>query len=184
MEPPYCYRALLPQRNSIRVLRLLPSANQNVRIEGELFDFTLDEIAAQPHPYEALSYAWGSITKSSASISIDKQSLGITSNLHKALLHLRNRFLPRIIWIDAVCIDQENHREKEGQIQLMPKIYSSANCVIIWLGEQADGSDQALEELRIAGSNKAADSTHDETIQERVIKLLQRDWFWRIWVLV
>jgi hypothetical protein len=52
--------------------------------------------------------------------------------------------------VDAVCINQTNGTEKEQQILLMAKIYGQANRVIVWLGEAAHNSDQALEDIRVA----------------------------------
>ena len=105
----------------------------------------------------------------------------MTENLHTALSHLRNFSLERIIWVDAICIDQKNTKEKEQQIQFMAKIYSQANRVLVWLGEAADNSDQALEEIRAAGG-KVANSLNNETIRSAVLALLRRHWFQRIWV--
>jgi hypothetical protein len=105
----------------------------------------------------------------------------VTKNLHTALSHLRNFSLERIIWVDAICINQKNTEEKEQQIQLMAKIYNQATRVLVWLGEAADNSDQALEEIRAAGG-KAENSLNDKTIQSAVLALLRRDWFKRIWV--
>jgi hypothetical protein len=105
----------------------------------------------------------------------------VTTNLYAALLHLRNSSLERIIWIDAICIDQKNDEERAQQIQLMAKIYSQASRVLVWLGEAADNSDQALKEIRAAG-RKAIHSLNNVTIQLAVDKLLKRDWFQRIWV--
>jgi hypothetical protein len=76
----------------------------------------------------------------------------VTVNLHEALSHLRDRSIERIIWVDAVCINQNDGEEKGQQIQLMAKIYGQASRVLVWLGEAADNSDQALEEIRLAGS--------------------------------
>jgi hypothetical protein len=83
------------------------------------------------------------------------------------------------MWVDAVCIDQENDQEKEHQIQLMAKIYGQASRVIVWLGEAADDSDQAV---RVAGGKKPTNSLNNKTIQHAVLALLQRPWFRRIWV--
>ena len=61
-------------------------------------------------------------------------------------------------WSDAVCIDQDNQTERAQQVQSMAKIYCKANRVIVWLGEAAADSDQALKEIRVAAdeeSNKA-----------------------------
>jgi hypothetical protein len=64
----------------------------------------------------------------------------------------------------------------------MAKIYGQANCVVAWLGKAADDSDQALEEIRVAGVKKWTFSSNYKTVQQAVLALLQRPWFRRIWV--
>jgi hypothetical protein len=177
----YRYQALLPGLESIRLLRLLPHKDENALIQCQLFNYSLGELDGRPHPYDALSYVWGDESKPQ-SISIDGYDLPVTIQLYLALLRLRHSSIERIIWVDAVCINQEDEHEKERQIPLMQQIFGHANCVVIWLGEEADNSDQALEEIRIAGSEKTINVLHDEIIQQAVLKLLQRPWFRRIWV--
>ncbi|KAL6885399.1 heterokaryon incompatibility domain-containing protein [Trichoderma evansii] len=132
------------------------------------------------HLYDALSYAWGS-PKKARFISIGNCRLPITISLHDALLRLRDCFLERIIWVDAICINQKDTEERNNQVQRMAMIYAMANRVIVWLGEAEDNSDQALEEI-----HKSADgqpTKDDKEIQNAILKLLQRAWFKRIWVL-
>ena len=81
--------------------------------------------------------------------------------------------------MDAICIDQTNNDEKEDQIQSMANIYGQANCVVVWLGEDADDSHQALEDIRIAAAEESTNTMYDNP---KVIALLQRSWFERIWV--
>jgi hypothetical protein len=176
---PYRYHALLP--DSIRLLRLLPYEDENASIQCQLFNYSLQESGKRTHPYDALSYVWGG-SYTPRSISIGKHDLLVTENLHEALSCLRHRSIERVIWVDAVCINQENEQEKEQQIQFMAKIYGQANRVVVWLGEAADNSDQVLEEIRVAGGNKATNSSNNKTIQPAVLALLQRPWFRRIWV--
>ena len=64
----------------------------------------------------------------------------------------------------------------------MAKIYSQASRVIVWLGDAADDSDQALEEIRAAGSIVSQNVPHEVAIGKKVFALLQRPWFRRIWV--
>jgi hypothetical protein len=175
----YCY-SQLSLKSHIRLLRLLPYEGQNTPIQCQLFDYSLGESNKRTHPYEALSYVWGGSTKP-LSISIDEHNLAVTENLHQALLHLRHRFMERIIWVDAVCINQDNLEEKEQQIRLMPKIYAQANRVVVWLGEAADDSDRALDEIRIIGGKEFTNSSNKMT-QQAIIALLNRPWFRRIWV--
>jgi len=165
--------------DSIRLLRLIPNKIDTANIRCELFECTLQESDKTTHPYEALSYVWGCSDKHKY-IFIDNQYLAVTLNLHAALLRLQDRDIPRIIWVDAVCINQDDEQEKEHQIQFMAKIYGKASRVIVWLGERADDSDIALEAIRAAG--KPTNTSNKEIIQQAILLLLQRPWFRRIWV--
>jgi hypothetical protein len=165
----------------IRLLRLLPYEDQNAPIQCQLFHYSLQELGKRTHPYDALSYVWGKPDKT-LPIYIDGVQFPITVNLHAALLHLRHRSMERILWIDAVCINQENKEEKRQQIQFMAEIYAQANCVVVWLGEAAENSDLALDKIRVAGGKESINSSNNEMIQQAIIDLLDRPWFRRIWV--
>ena len=178
--PPYRYPPLLPGPDSIRLLRLLPHKDRTAPIECELFDYSLQEPSQGTHLYEALSYVWGGQEKP-RSISIDGQDLPVTVNLHVALSHLRDHFLNRIIWADAVCINQTDFQERGHQVQSMAKIYYKANRVIVWLGDAADNSNGALEYIRLA-AKQTTNPLSNETIQRAIFAVLQRPWFRRIWV--
>lgn len=136
--------------------------------------------SSSTHAFEALSYAWVSDEKPH-SISIDDHQYAITSSLYAALLHLRDRFVERYIWIDAICIDQANNAEKGHQVQHMARIYSQATRVIVWLGgATGDGaSDRALDSIRQMAKGKGKKQNVNS---EEVTRLLQRPWFERIWV--
>jgi hypothetical protein len=82
--------------------------------------------------YEALSYYWGSPEKIHM-ITVGDGSLQVTRNLHAALQSLRDCFIERIIWIDAVCINQDDDEEKGRQVQLMAEIFAKACRVVVWL---------------------------------------------------
>ncbi|RYP53076.1 hypothetical protein DL768_001853 [Monosporascus sp. mg162] len=84
--------------------------------------------------YDALSYVWGDpgVTDS---ITLHGKQHDVTINLYDAMKRLRQSDKHRRLWIDALCINQEDTKEKEGQIGLMDKIYSRAKEVCMWLGE-------------------------------------------------
>ena len=103
----------------------------------------------------------------------------VASPLIPDLSHLRDRAVERLIWVDAVCINQADINERGHQVQIMAKIYSKAYRVIIWLGEATDNSDRALEEIRVA---KFTNSSDNKKTQQAILALLQRPWFRRIWV--
>jgi len=176
----YRYSTLSREPDSIRLLRLMPNRNNEAIIRCELFQYALQESDKATYPYEALSYVWGGSDKPQ-SIFIGNQYLAVTVNLHAALLRLRDHDIARIIWVDAVCINQEDDKEKTHQVQSMAQIYGKASRVIVWLGERADDSDVALEVIRAAGK-KSTNASNREKIQQTVLPLLQRPWFRRIWV--
>lgn len=94
-------------------------------------------------PYKALSYVWGD-TKDPAHINVDNTELPVTQNLFVALQHIRDELHPVTIWIDAVCIDQNNASEKIEQIKCMTSIYSASACTIVWLGPSTSSIDACI----------------------------------------
>ena len=84
--------------------------------------------------YEALSYTWGTAADFPITINNEHGFL-VTKNLAAALRRLRRGVEPRWLWIDAICIDQNNATERGQQVAIMGEIYKRANVVLIWLGE-------------------------------------------------
>lgn len=182
----YRYSPLSQKPNIIRLLRLLPSKGEPENIRCELSEYPLRESDAVNHPYEALSYVWGDEKNPESITIIDDRNgcgeLAVSQNLFTALLHLRDREIPRTIWVDAVCINQADKKEKKHQIQFMAAIYAKASRVIVWLGEaQADG-DQALEAIRVAAENSMSVLKTRQLEEQAIQQLLERPWFHRIWV--
>lgn len=177
---PYQYSPLLGSGN-IRLLRLLPHGDQNAPLQCQLFDYPMLELGDGPHMYEALSYVWGSSEKPHT-VCVNGSTMAITANLHEVLARLRDRMIERILWIDAICIDQSNTKERGDQIRHMAEIYCKANRVIVWLGESADGSDQALKSIRIAADEEVPRSSDHAFDRRAILAMLQRPWFRRIWV--
>jgi hypothetical protein len=195
----YHYSPLSQEPNTIRLLRLLPSEDKLENLRCELLEYFIQDSDITSDLYEALSYFWGGDDKPQSVIITgdrggdhrkDSTQLAVTQNLYAALLQLRHHQFPRLIWVDAICIDQENEEEKEHQIQLMPAIYAKARSVIVWLGEAQDDGDQVLESIRIAGEKQVVQNKHAlrkwgrkaESYQGAVQRLLERPWFRRIWV--
>jgi hypothetical protein len=100
---------------------------------------TVDELDVA-EPFDALSYSCGPPILS-CSITINgAPGFRITQNLWNALQRVRKTDSDRRIWIDAVCIDQEDEREKSSQVRHMHAVYSRAEEVCIYWGECADQS--------------------------------------------
>ena len=90
-----------------------------------------------PISFEPLSYTWGDacITKE---IEVDKQVCSITRNLFSALQNLRKQTESRFLWVDAVCINQEDNVEKSYQVKSMHHIYAGSHNCLIYLGDFLD----------------------------------------------
>lgn len=97
--------------------------------------------------YEALSYCWGDGALK-RQISCSHRNIDITANLYNALSDLRDLDKQRILWVDQLCINQQDDEEKKKQVQLMTTIYSQALQVLIYLGKPDTATTGALESIR------------------------------------
>ena len=100
--------------------------------------------------YEALSYTWGN-PEQICTVTLNKRPFQVTKNLEAALRHLRykpqtrdtaNNY--RVLWVDAICINQEDIEERNLQVRQMFDIYKYALRVLLWLGEGDQDSDRAM----------------------------------------
>jgi hypothetical protein len=178
--------------------------DEGTDIHCQIIDYTIRS-NGRSALYEALSYAWGEPTHTreiyvqhacdTEGSSVDPSFLEVTNNLYAALSRLRDPDLPRLLWADAVCIDQQNLQERSDQDRLMASIYSSAIRVIVWLGEEADDSALAfasMEEVAILllrsrdHERLGPIGLHGYSSDSRLLKsftaLLERPWFDRVWV--
>jgi hypothetical protein len=124
----FSYEPLDPSVDSLRLLVLPPeSAGSEIacRLESQTF-------GSKPI-YEALSYTWGNDPASKA-IEINGQRFQVRPNLYNALHYLRLPSAPRTIWVDAVCINQDDVQERNSQVSLMAFIYTRAERVLVWFG--------------------------------------------------
>jgi hypothetical protein len=148
--------------------------------------------------YEALSYTWGALVFDHE-ITCNDLPLRVTANLYEALHYLRQSDVERIMWIDAVCIDQTNLPERTAQVRMMKDIYSKSDHTVIWLGKETNEDEAAfavLERFRkLFAEHGQLDIGPMETIAYRLplpeedsrnwtalVKLFQKPWFERIWV--
>ncbi|KAH7420154.1 heterokaryon incompatibility protein-domain-containing protein [Cadophora sp. MPI-SDFR-AT-0126] len=140
--------------NQFRLLTLHPGASDAQRasqaespISCTLRPYRRD----QSPPYCALSYTWGdAIIK--VPILVNDSTLHVTTNLFTALKHIREDNSPVTLWIDAICINQEDDEEKSSQVKMMREIYDNAEHTRSWLGPAEDGTDAAMAELDRVGS--------------------------------
>ncbi|KAL7813690.1 heterokaryon incompatibility domain-containing protein [Trichoderma aethiopicum] len=173
----YKYERLNLERPAIRLLRLhCGLINQ---ISCELFQAELHH-RQDSVSYEALSYTWGS-PNVTESILVNGYRMEITHNLHEALLHLRREDEDRILWVDAVCIDQANLKERGHQVAQMGEIYGEADRVIFRLGPSTYETDIFMKSLQFLQQESIE---HAYILQQNGLKaILDRSWFRRVWIL-
>jgi hypothetical protein len=162
----------------------------------------------QEQGYEAVSYAWGEESKEH-SIVCSGRKLWLTPNLDAALRRLRLPDRVRVLWIDAICINQNDEAEKCRQVMIMQEIYANAMQVVVWLGHDTDEDDGALGCLgylsprlddefasrflahvgwyRARSGRIFSGGAHKPMITdmeyEHLVSLLQREWFRRTWII-
>src|SRR3569833_3188424 len=165
----------MKQSSELRILELEPGECDEP-LRGRL---RIEEIGKFPD-YHTISYTWaderGDTDKNSA-IHLDGAVLAITRNCHTALRRVRRQVSAIRLWIDAVCIDQDNISERGHQVNLMPKVYARARSVYVYLGESSDGSDAVIGFL--GGDQRSFSAATRAGFQ----KLVRRRYFSRIWVL-
>ena len=181
-----------------RLIKILPGLESQLSCELLIVDLIATAgvgVAAtgETVQYQALSYSWGypSFTKT---VMCNGISVPVIASLADALSHLRIPDRPRYLWIDAICINQFDPKEKSLQVRNMLLIYHKCQSVIAWLG-MPDGNDSAALDFltRIATSDTPVRNDgphyHDETCAARYAivcsdlnALLGKQWFARTWI--
>jgi hypothetical protein len=199
---PYVYTPL-PDQHSIRLLQILPS--ETPEICGTLETFALKELP----DYDALSYTWGDprppLFQSIATsyyqprrrhrILCNGRTLHVTINLYHALQHLRLQHLrraptdpPKYIWIDALCINQEDLSERSAQVARMGEIYKDAQMVVAWLGKRDRYTTRALRLMTLFAQSKPEQIKQhilpniSSTDWEALVAFFMRAYFRRAWI--
>jgi hypothetical protein len=191
------YNPLLNNVKTIRLLRIKKSNDENDTVECELFTVTFDgnnDLPSLPSgefvEYEALSWCWGKANKEYGIIieqDGESSKKAVTKELGLALRYLRKKDAHRVIWIDAVCINQDNYAERNHQVQMMSLIYTRAKQVCVWLGEADKESRLAINFIHEKILNlKDFDSVSSDQSNvdnwRSLLMLMQRPWFSRRWV--
>jgi hypothetical protein len=182
------------RRTVLRTSRL----GQMTLVEEPTYSLNVQRESYSGNQYDALSYAWGDPNPTHL-ITLNWGSFLVAKNLYDALRRLRLCDRPRILWIDAISIDQRNIPERNQQVRKMRWIFSSASSVIVWLGEADNGSNDAFEMIKAmnfklswigkqnSATYKSATSAknilgYSETSLKGLSKLLTRSWWERIWI--
>jgi hypothetical protein len=194
------YEPLIPDGlRSVRLVTLLAGLpNEIPELECRIRHYALDQCP----PYEALSYCWGD-SKDRRPILCNGACFNVSANLWSALADLRLEARSRLLWIDAISINQDDLDEKAQQVSIMSLIYSQASRSVIWLGEATadsplafslctdltrDRLDEfkkrglALDHRDIWGQHPPLRTRDQVSAAVALLRLLKRPWFERTWI--
>lgn len=124
--PEYEYTEL--EENQIRLLLLYPRHPQE-SLRCSMFKTTLSSAP----PFEAISYCWGTPANRSSKVSVNGHHVLVTPNAVEVLKKNTSYFLPKLVWIDGICIDQDDEFERAEQVKMMHDIYRKATVVSVTL---------------------------------------------------
>ncbi|KAK8133330.1 hypothetical protein PG999_001503 [Apiospora kogelbergensis] len=151
------YRLLDQDRKEIRLFELFPADDDNALVQGRLRHHSLSDKPV----YNTVSYVWGDPNLPKKNVAIDGKLLGVTANLYTLLCNLRASKEDTLLWIDAVCINQEDLAERSHQVAMMRQIYEHCREDLVWLGPTFDaeeGHGDAMEAgLQLLGKISAND---------------------------
>jgi hypothetical protein len=201
------YEPLPPDGSQIRLIAITRSKTYGV-VECTLAHYSFNEVINGDLGYEALSYVWGDPTVTTVPIKLNGQTFQVTRNLEAALWSLRRQHDGRLIWIDAICINQRSIEARNQEVRRMDQIYRSAVRVVVWLGCETEPGeippvglnpqrDNHIDNDTLALLDLLANADKDEN-DDAVVRLHQtgnefyalsllsrffnRGWFRRIWI--
>ncbi|KAF5565383.1 het-6-heterokaryon incompatibility [Fusarium napiforme] len=195
--------------DELRLLLVEPGNAELIRVELKTVKCRTSQ------RFWALSYVWGA-RENPATILLNDQPFSITRNLYNALYqyrrHVFNDYPSKkvMLWVDAICINQNDQVEKSIQVPRMSEIYGQCERVLAWLGPvdsdeeshvcrlaerlkhfqaPADSASQGLsEDERIkafmsSGRSDERAATEVESVRKALRSIGHRPWFRRIWIL-
>lgn len=161
--------------NEIRLLTLLSQ-------DTKVIHCTLEHVSLiNPPEYVALSYCWGD-PAATKEISINGAAVQVTWNLESALRHLRAKGYGRL-WVDAVCINQQDKTERSQLLLWMGSIYRRAEEVVAWTGEDFDLAIDFTNRLNSLNKSRSASPTAHDIREATLLELLARPYWKRVWII-
>ena len=183
----YRYRPLLPRQ--IRLLSFSTGSEELHIIHTNL------NIAPS---YTSVSYSWNDQQRD-RDIHVESYKLKIIENLRIGLPHLIKKASTQFLWVDEICIDQENEEERAVQVPLMEEIYTRCQECLVWLGDGTPETDIAIGAIprisahvlhdgaKQAWEREGIDVQSSETLESNLwrglVNLFSRPWFTRVWTL-
>ncbi|KAI1400566.1 heterokaryon incompatibility protein-domain-containing protein [Hypoxylon fuscum] len=192
------YQPLDRERKEMRLLEVSPG-NRGEIVKARLIYASL--LNPEDIDYETISYAWGDATKLD-DVNINGRVIDVPASSAAAIKCMRKLDTPRRLWIDAICINQDDLAERGHQVSIMSEIYKSSRQNLVYLGEEDETAENAFDSLRRVyqeierktngksgfrtkisqfsrGETEPIDCEFDEIA---INALLKREWFKRLWV--
>lgn len=166
--------------NGFRLLYLPAADYENHPIHANLEAYHTDDCPE----YETVSYCWGG---ENGDASLYKpvflgnywDILLQTNNCWSMLRYLRPRVGVRIVWVDAICINQKDHRERESQVAIMGSIYERCQRAVVYLGQDMVRSGSTNNRTYPARRDLTSVSASAVDLHQ----LLKMRYFQRVWVI-
>lgn len=168
----------------IRLLQILPGT-QLIQLSARTYN--LNDSPA----FVALSYEWKN-EKRPRIVRLNGMAFRIRRNLWAALNRLQKLQSGHpgsklfqddapYFWIDAICINQADDREKCHQVAMMGDIYRRASQTVAWLGPEIVETSLAFDYVgQLSGNNDRVPETDEEKLG--VCDLCDRTYFKRVWI--
>jgi len=188
----YPYRQL--EYDEFRLVEIQPADDDSMAVKCLIQH--LPRLSSGSVDYIALSYTWGDLALLKQ-VAIDTSYyLEVSANCYAALRRFRSKEKTVLVWIDAMCINQEDVEERTKQVRKMGQIYTSASQVLVYLGDEADDSGRIFEHIQGVCSRRPVNGYPTARLRnldlgrhcdEGLIKIawaiMRRPWFSRVWVL-
>jgi hypothetical protein len=157
------YIDLDSDRKEIRVLEVAPGPEEGI------VTCTLKHVSLLDHPvpfYETISYCWES-PGAVAPLILNGSMVSVPSSSEAAVRRMRFSDKPRVLWIDAICINQSSLSERSDQVAFMSTIYSRANRNLVYLGEDDTAvAERAIENVEILYAEMRVATNNCESVYE------------------
>jgi hypothetical protein len=181
-------------QQEIRLLRI-DRHTPLMGLKAELF--AVDDTLLGTTDYDAVSYVWGSGERDRI-IVLNGRPFLVTTNVYNVIYRSSSYRGERVVWIDTICINQDDVEEKKSQIQRMRNIYDQATTVQIFLPDSPSARLAVPFMNRLLmyyGSSKRDFAGIMSGMQRRknmdkylrlqidaLLELLANSWFERTWV--
>ncbi|KAK5200150.1 hypothetical protein LTR99_004947 [Exophiala xenobiotica] len=135
----FSYELFKSPSESIRLLTIEPDVDERlICCTIDHYEFSSTHAHQVCPAYTAVSYTWSPVTPRQT-IKLNGRNISVGYNLWLLLTHLRRAGDQSLVWVDALCIDQDNVLEKNAQVSIMRLIYQQASQIFAWLGEASIG---------------------------------------------